>query len=203
MRNRLSRKRFYETFSKRLQRRAIVGVAGVLLVMSAASVAVAGDDGSMLEDRVLATKVHLALLTELGPDTLKVDVGVESGQVMLSGEVKDRATKELAADIVDDVDGVQSVSNEIELEKPEGAPVSDAVEEAERTTNDSILESKVRLRLLSEIGTDALSIEIEASGGTVHLSGTTSSAADAERAVEVAQAVDGVDEVIGEVTSEK
>ena len=55
-------------------------------------------------------------------DASNIEVRVEKGEVILTGEVPDRRTKRLAEDISDSVPGVQDVQNRLQIGKGSGAP---------------------------------------------------------------------------------
>lgn len=181
----------------------VLAVLTIALGLTLSSAPAWSDDGGgALDNAMLAAKVRLAMLSDLGVDSLHVGVDADGGVVHLTGTVNHRKTRELADEIVADVDGVTSVDNDISLEKSAGegdAPVAGALEEAERETRDGILETKVKIKLMSEIGTNAMDVEVEASDGTVRLSGTTDSDSVADSAVKVAKSVDGVKDVIDDV----
>jgi osmotically-inducible protein OsmY len=52
-------------------------------------------------------------------DAYNIDVKVTTGEVLLSGTVKDRFSKRLAEDIAEDVPGVQNVENRLRVEREE------------------------------------------------------------------------------------
>lgn len=182
--------------------RAILAcVAAGILIFSAGNV-LATDESSGLENFVLEINVRLALLTELGFDSLQVGISVNDGDVTLSGTVGERQTRELSKSVVAAVEGVESVKNNIKLEDRHGedTAVAGAVEELERETNDSILATKVKLKLMNEVGDDALSIHVEASDGTVVLSGNVDAETDIEHAKKAAASVEGVTDVVNRIS---
>jgi osmotically-inducible protein OsmY len=147
---------------------------------------------------LLVTRVHIALLQHLKDDALQVKVEVKGRAVELSGQVHKRASQELAKQVALSVSGVHEVSNRIML-APGGergeAPVSKVVGKVEREVADGLLEARVKVRLLEELGRVAFDIEVEATDGVVSLSGTVPDSARQQLAVSVAKATKGVREL--------
>jgi len=120
-----------------------------------------------LKESMLNAKVRLALLKGMtGADGLRVKVTVRKSVIYLSGEVKDRASEKLASEMAQSVSGVTSVKSTIRLNP--NAPQQDDFESEIR---DSILASEVKMRLLEEVGDNAININVEAASGVVSLRG--------------------------------
>ena len=153
---------------------------------------------SALSDALLHLKVKASLLDKLGADALGIDVDVEAGHVSLGGEVKQRSSQELAPQVAGAVEGVVAVASSLTLAPSaagESTPVASAVGKAEREVQDALLETRVKGRLLAEIGKDGLAIEVEAVDGAVSLRGQVSRAKRG-MAVEAARTTPGVKKVI-------
>jgi hyperosmotically inducible protein len=71
----------------------------------------------------------------------------------------------------------------------------DAAEKVADKTTDASITSAIKMKLANDDLTDALDIDVDTSNGMVTLKGTVSSQAEADRAVELARAVDGVKDV--------
>lgn len=182
-------------------RTVLTFVAAALLVMNVGG-ALAGEENSGLEDAMLEAQVRLVLLTEFGFDSFDVEIGVDDGNVVLSGAVDKRETRELSESIVASVDGVQSVKADLELKEKSGddTAVAGAVEEVERETQDAVLENRVKLKLMQEIGINAFGIEVEASDGTVVLSGDADAGIDLDHIEDIVSSVDGVTDVANRIS---
>lgn len=149
--------------------------------------------------RALSLRVKLELLQKLGTDALRVDVDSDGGKVRLSGEVKKRATAELAEDVARKVSGVDSVKNDLTI-AGEPAPTSSAdamVAEAEREVSDAALEVRVRLALVDRLGSDGFRIGTDAASGIVSLEFPANmERARRKDAMSTAEKVKGVEKVI-------
>jgi osmotically-inducible protein OsmY len=151
-----------------------------------------------VEEALLELRVRLALLEHLGPDAALVRIRIDGRRVILGGEVRERSTHESAATVAKAVEGVGKVEDDgLRLTRP--APVGRAqraVAEAEREIGDALLESRVKKRLIEELGKHAFELEVEASEGVVTLSGTLPDRERHRLAQRAAQGTPGVKKLI-------
>ena len=117
----------------------------------------------------LGLRVKLELLQKLGVDGLRVSVEAEGGNVVLSGDVKKRATSELASEVARQVEGVAAVDNRIQVMGEGADSVDKALAEAENELADAALETRVRLALVDRLGRDGFRIGTDAASGVVTL----------------------------------
>jgi len=152
-----------------------------------------------LKESMLNAKVRLALLKGMtGADGLRVKVTVRNSEVFLSGEVKDRASEKLAAEMAQSVSGVTSVKSTIRLNP--NAPQQDNFEAEIR---DSILASEVKMRLLEEVGDTAMNINVETANGVVSLRGTVPNRTAKKNAIKHVEEMNGVNRVEDLLTTAK
>jgi len=150
-------------------------------------------------DWTTTLNVKLALLNQLGTDSLHVDVDSNTGALTLKGTVDKRETRELAGTIAKAVAGVTSVQNDILLEasveNPDKAGV--AAGEAAAELKDAVLATRVRLVLVERMGADGFKIGTEAANGVVTLRfGQDFAAAQREKATKHVRNVTGVTKVL-------
>jgi len=69
--------------------------------------------GQVVDDSVITSKVKAALLADPDVAGLKINVDTSKGKVTLKGEVKTLALWRKAEKLARDVDGVQSVNNQL------------------------------------------------------------------------------------------
>jgi osmotically-inducible protein OsmY len=125
--------------------------------------------------------------TYLKEDSVKVES--ESGIVTLTGTVKERFHKSLAADTVEGLPGVKSVNNQLTLK--------------EETTSDNAdrwLCLKVETALLFHADVNFVKTKVSAENGTVVLRGEASDMAERDLATANARDVEGVKSVKNEMT---
>ena len=144
---------------------------GVVEVVSELGVATAIFDADMVEQNVLR-----AFRTNPNLAGLGLEVDCVQGEVTLTGEVPDGATKLLAETTAAGVDGVQSLVNEIATPYHSDEQILDIL-------NLLLEESRTA-------ATEDLSVEV--SGGYVTVSGTVPALIYAYLARDAARAVDGV-----------
>jgi len=144
-----------------------------------------------VENALRATSVKYKLIEKLGTDALRIHVAVAGDKATLSGTVEKKATQEIAKEVALSVKGIASVDNQLQEKTGEGV-----LPAAKNEVADVLLESKVKNILLTEIGTNALKIEIEATDGVVSLRGTLPNADLVKSAIAKARAIKGVKKVV-------
>jgi len=189
--------------------RSTVPVLCSVLVLGAALVSGCDRSAPSTQDRKsgaeihsLALRVKLELLKKLGVDAVHIDVEAEDGGIVLAGEVKKRATAELAEEIAGKVRGVRDVKSRLRVAEAERAGGAEtkldrALGEAEAEVRDAALETRVRLALVDRLGSDGFRIGTDAASGVLTLEFPRSIDRQRRReAVRTAEAVDGVEKVI-------
>lgn len=142
--------------------------------------------------------MRIALLEKLGFDALGIDIeaNASSRTVALTGEVSDRASRELAPEIARSVEGVESVRSDIEVAVPDDGARRPESGETEREVGDALLEARAKTALIGEIGTNAFSVELESADGVVTVRGELPSGDLRDAAIATLEEVDGVTEVV-------
>ncbi len=163
---------------------------------STAETIVAQADAAV-EDAILGLKIKTALLDKLGWEATRVNVDVKTGTVWLTGKVKSRSSIGTAEEIAKATPGVKELKNVLELEAgADKGKVAKAVEHAQREVDDAVLESRVKGNLLQQMGRVAFSVEVEANGAVVTLSGHVPDELRHQLALQVAAKVSGVEKVV-------
>jgi hyperosmotically inducible protein len=121
-----------------------------------------------------------------------VETKSEGGVVTLTGTVKERFHKSLAADTVEGLPGVKSVENKLTLK-----------EETSIDNADRWLRLKVETALLFHSNVDMISTKVSAENGTVYLRGEAADMDEKEFATAYAEDVEGVKIVKNEMTIAK
>ncbi len=144
-----------------------------------------------VSESLTALAVKAKLLEALGADALRISVQVSGKTATLSGAVAERASRKLAGEVALSVSGVSKVDNQVVEKAPEPA-----VRNAEADVKDAALLTKVKTVLLSDIGVNALKIDVSTTDGIVTLRGKLGSRELNKEAVAKAQSVNGVAKVI-------
>jgi hyperosmotically inducible protein len=155
---------------------------GALFLPSMSSRASETDD--RIESAAANSYVYKTYLKE---DSVKVES--DSGMVTLTGTVKERFHKSLAADTVEGLPGVKSVDNQLTLK-----------EDTSTDNADRWLRLKVETALLFHSDVNAMTTKVSAENGTVFLRGEATDLVEKDLATEYASDVDGVKSVKNEMT---
>jgi osmotically-inducible protein OsmY len=182
--------------------RAAPGLAGLLaavLLVSGCAAVVVGAGGiaavNALEDRRTAgsqledesNELRAAnRISERFPEGVHVNITSFNRAVLLTGEVPDAAARDAIEKIAAGLPNVRSVANELE--------VAGASSLASRS-NDSIITSKVKVRLLDARRVNPLHVKVVTEAGVVYLMGILTQQ-EGNDATEVARTTGGVRKVV-------
>lgn len=146
-------------------------------------------------DGWITWKVRGLLLVRANVSATGTHVETHGGAVTLSGTADTVAQKELTEEYAKEVDGVQSVTNNISVVEPANPSptVRDEVDDASITT-------QVKLALLGNRATSAVKTKVTTKDGVVTLGGETDNAAAKDLASRLALRVRGVVSVTNEMT---
>ncbi len=136
-------------------------------------------------------EAQIALFENLGVSAVHVNVNVDNGKVVLSGEVTDPAAVADAENAILDLPGVDAVDNRIAVVSREGSGMDDL----SRELADRSLKARVKMALIEALGNAALDLEVSAEDGTVTLSGTLPSESQHQQAVVAAETTQGTETV--------
>lgn len=150
-----------------------------------------------LGEAALKARVRVALLEHVRSDGLGISADVSGSVVVLTGRVSRRSSLDLAGQVAGAVDGVTQVRNRLVVAPgtPPAAPLARAVDKAEKEVADALLETRVKARLLDQMGRSGFAIEVEATDGVLSLSGQVPDADRRALATRIAREVSGVREV--------
>ncbi|MBZ5588448.1 MAG: BON domain-containing protein [Acidobacteriia bacterium] len=162
-----------------------------------------GQVSASVGEALLMTRVRVALLERLKEDGLRVTIEAHGGNIELSGQVERSANVQLAERVAASVDGVRTVHSSVTLAANGQAlepPVAHILGKVERGFADVLLEARVKVRLLSELGKVAFEVEVDAARGVVTLKGTVPDADRRKLATGIVRSTSGVKEVRDQLT---
>lgn len=148
---------------------------------------------SALQHALTHVKIRAALVEKLGSDGLHIDIDLAGEKATLRGDVEKNSSRDLAKEVALSVSGVREVDNQLRVIPEHRRSTGKAVEAEVKNV---ALEIKVKHQLLTEIGENALKIEVEASDGVVSLRGTVPNSEVEKLAVRKAEHAGGVRKVI-------
>src|SRR5450631_3408995 len=144
-----------------------------------------------VSEAIQANSVKARLIDKLGADALRISVSVTGETATLTGEVAKSPSQGLAQEVALSVEGIKKVDNKVTVKDAEGA-----VGASEASVKNVALEMKVKGILLTEIGTNALKIEVEAVDGVVSLRGKLDNPDSSKAAIKKTRSIDGVKKVV-------
>ncbi len=165
----------------------------VLVTSSAPALAGTSSTDPEVSQALTGVAVKAKLIEKLGTDGLRIDVQMNGTTAVLSGQVEKKESQELAKEVALSVVDVKNVDNQL-TQNP--AKETSASKDLELEIRDGVLETKVKNILLTEVGANAMKIEVEATNGVVSLRGTVPSTEIAKAAVAKSQSISGVKKVV-------
>ena len=173
---------------------ALLGTAPMAFAESSAKPKSA-DVSTAISDTGITTKVKAKFV---GDDALKgsdISVTTANGVVSLTGTAKTSDARDKAEDLTRQVEGVRNVDNLLEVPGSVGSDLKQAGKKSEQVVSDSWITTKVKSSLLADGATKGTRITVKTVNRVVILSGSASSQAEADKAVEIAKGIKGVENV--------
>ncbi|MDB5907235.1 MAG: transporter [Massilia sp.] len=141
--------------------------------------------GAQTEDKTITVKAELKVPKIAGPDA-HVNIASFNRKVLLTGEVRDEAAKATVEREVKAIEGVQAVSNELEISGPSSYTAR---------SSDALITTKVKASLVDMKTISATSFKVVTERGTVFMMGRVTER-EGQVAADVARGVSGVQKVV-------
>ena len=138
-----------------------------------------------------AISVRSKLIDKLGTDALRIKVSVSGETATLTGEVAKSPSQGLAEQVALSVEGIKKVDNKVTVKDAAGPMAA-----SEASVKNVALELKVKSILLTDIGTNALKIEVEVVDGVVSLRGKLDNPEISKEAIKKTHSIQGVKKVV-------
>lgn len=151
--------------------------------------------GTEIDDGAITTKVKSALLADADVKSFDIKVETRKGEVQLSGFVDNQTQVDRAIAVAKGVEGVKKVDNKMSIKVVE-ATVGEKID-------DGVVTTKVKAALLSDSSINSSDIGAVTRDGVVQLSGFVDNQMQIDRATEVTRGVEGVKNVINEMSIKK
>lgn len=143
-------------------------------------------------DAWLDGKAETTLLLNGNLNSFNINTDVKDGKVILTGKVGSEVDKALAAELVENLDGVKSVDNKLIV-------AADAKKQQDDNDMSGLTDAKVatvvKTRLLFESETSGTDIDVEVKNGVVMLKGEVGSDAEKDLAEAIAKNANDVKRV--------
>ncbi|WP_417763590.1 BON domain-containing protein [Shewanella sp.] len=146
------------------------------------------------KDAWIDGKAETVLLLNTNLNNFDINTDVTDGKVVLTGKVDSDVDKALAAELVEGIDGVESVENKLTVMSNSSS--KDASDEDGQVLTDTKITTVVKTRLLFESEVSGTNIEVTTKEGVVTLEGTLESEAEKDLALAIARNTDDVKRVV-------
>ena len=147
--------------------------------------------GDFMDDSTITARVKAALIDHKDINSGDISVKTENKVVTLSGDVTSAEQKSQALSVAKEVKGVSHVNDKLTVHHKSSSETATLKGYA----GDTAITSEVKAKLLADDIVPSRNVKVETNAGAVHLTGPVASAAQAERAAEIAKAVSGVKSV--------
>jgi hyperosmotically inducible protein len=149
-------------------------------------------------DGWLGMKVKGALFFNRNVSAVNTEVDVADGVVTLKGQADSQAQKDLTGEYAKDIDGVKGVDNQMTIGQTVNQPVQD--QPKDNKIDDASITAQVKMAFLAHHSTSAFKTGVETNNGIVTLSGDATSGAAKDMATKVAGDINGVTNVVNNMT---
>ena len=169
----------------------IQSCSGILTTTGTAATTIVRQDrrttGAYIDDELIELKVQV----EIGREErlwrqMHINATSFNGLVLLTGEAPGQSLRDHVTRIARNISGVRGVQNEVALEAPSSLL---------RRANDTVVTGKVKLALLRDAELNAVQVKVVTERSIVYLMGLLRRD-EADRAVEIARRVAGVQRVV-------
>lgn len=157
--------------------------------------------GAAVSDTGITAKLKARLASDRRTQGKGVSVETNNGVVTLSGQVADMEVSEAAEELARNVPDVKGIDNRIQAPSTMdelGDRAESAADQAGTALTDAMITTKVKTKLAADDRVKAMDIDVDTDSAQVSLSGTVDSDTVRDRAVELAESVEGVASVDAE-----
>jgi len=183
-----------EESHKSLAQETVENLPGVTRVDN--QIVINGQQPAENSDGWVSMKVKGALLFNRNVSAVNTEVYVTDGIVTLKGHADSQAQKDLTGEYAKDIDGVKSIDNQMTIVEPTSKPDQDK----DNKIDDASITAQVKMAFLTHHSTSAFKTGVETNNGIVTLSGSVTSGAGKDMATKVANDVNGVTNVVNNMT---
>ncbi|MGL9720754.1 molecular chaperone OsmY [Symbiopectobacterium sp.] len=146
-----------------------------------------------MDDSTITAKVKSALMDDKAIESGDISVSTTKGVVTLTGFVPSQAVAAQAVAVATKTEGVQSVSDKLQIK-------DNATQSVGSYTDDAVITSSIKAKLLADKIVPSRHVKVETQEGVVQLSGNVKNTAQSARAESIAKAVSGVKSVKNDLT---
>lgn len=195
----------------------IILILSIVLFVLSGMIACKESASSKMSDSEITSAVQEKLRSDVNVGSSDIQVETNEGKVTLTGEVDSLVDSNQAIALAKSIPQVKSVQSELEVKEVlTNEDVSERIEEkedkamkdAEQATDGSVanavsdaaITANIKMKFTEDPVVSALKINVDTNDGRVTLTGTVKSEAEAKRAIQIAESVDGVSQVASVLT---
>jgi hyperosmotically inducible protein len=157
-----------------------------------------------MTDTGITTNVKSKFLADDLVKSSQIEVTTQNGVVTLTGNVDSEEAKNKAIELARATKGVKNVVDMISAREASGhGDAPDPSRSVGETVTDSGITISVKSRLLDDPQVKGLKIDVDTRDGVVFLTGTVSTDAEKEKAIQLAKETNGVRDVQANLTVQK
>lgn len=169
--------------------------AGVIALSPMAAHAEDGDMSRQLTEARQEGSVWTAFALNRHLSPFSIDVEIENGVAVLTGEVESEVDRDLAEQVALGVEGIREVDNQLKVEGESADRNEDGERSFSSRFNDATTTATVKSKLLWNRNTEGLDINVDTRNGVVILEGNADSSEAKELAERLARNTEGVRQV--------
>jgi hyperosmotically inducible protein len=160
--------------------------------------------GCAATDPGLTTKVKAKLAADDTVSASQIDVSTHDKVVTLSGTVGSEAERDRAVQLARETEGVADVENRLMVRNLDGTgDAPDVDRTVGQVMDDAGITAAVKAKLLDDPVVRGLEIDVDTKQGVVFLTGSVRSAAEKERAIDIARGTEHVRDVQADLLVEQ
>ncbi len=183
-----------EDSHKSLAEDTVSSLPGVVRVDN--QLVVNGDQPAENSDGWIGMKVKGALFFNRNVSAVNTEVDVTDGVVTLKGQADSQAQKDLTGEYAKDINGVKGVDNQMTIAEPASVPE----QTKDNKIDDASITAQVKMAFLTHHSTSAFKTGVTTTDGIVTLSGNAVNGAGKDMATKVARDINGVTDVVNNMT---
>jgi len=163
---------------------------------------VKGEQPAENSDGWIGMQVKGALFFNRNVSAVNTEVDVADGVVTLKGQADSQAQKDLTGEYAKDINGVKGVNNQMTIAEAVNQPnqPNQQAQNKDNKIDDASITAQIKMAFLTHHSTSAFKTGVSTTDGVVTLSGNATSGAGKDMASKVAGDINGVTNVINNMT---
>lgn len=154
-----------------------------------------GDLSAQLREARQEGSIWTAITLNRHLNPFTIDVDVENGTAILTGQVESDIDRDLAEQVALGIDGIEKVDNQLKVDAGTEPRQAGTERDLAQRIEDATLTATIKSKLLWNSNTEGMDVNVDTRGGVVTLKGEARSPEAKELAGRLASNTDGVSDV--------